>query len=125
MIPIEFNRRVKANGWQHPHPFDILRNGIWFGLNFQTIPTSSNYLLQRRIRPHLIAQHAVNDNISLVGVFVDGHGVKMGKIAISDALLFLKMTEVDENCFQLKVIFNTFNSPQITSLHQKIYHEME
>jgi hypothetical protein len=80
MIPIKFDGRIKAIGWQHPHPFDILRNGIWFGLDAQTIPTSSNYLLQRRIRPHLVAQQAVNDNISLVGVFVDGHGVKMGKI---------------------------------------------
>ena len=73
MIPIKFDGRIKAIGWQHPHPFNILRNGIWFGLDAQTIPTSSNYLLQRRIRPHLVAQQAVNDNISLVGVFVDGH----------------------------------------------------
>jgi hypothetical protein len=49
----------------------------------------------------------------------------MGKIKRSDALVCPNMTEADENCFQLKVIFNTFNSAQITSIQQKIYYEME
>jgi len=40
----------------------------------QSLPTSIYELLHGRVRPHLIAQHAVYHNIPLVGIFVGGHG---------------------------------------------------
>ena len=54
------NRRIKTVRHQPPHLPQILLNRIARSPDLQTLPTRINDLLQRRIRPHLVAQHAVN-----------------------------------------------------------------
>ena len=75
MIPLIINRRIEPIRRRHLHPLDVLLNRIEFRINTQALIARRNQLLHRRVRPHLIAQQAVNDNVAVVCVFVEGHGV--------------------------------------------------